>query len=153
MLHTIKHVALTRDIPQVQNLDVSEKSEFRKLMQLKKELGELSTQDEKKYKQLKRSTERELLMAADVICTTCAGAGDPRLANFRFTKVLLDECTQATEPEALIPIVMGAKQVCMCACVPVYVYIYIYIYIFLCVEAIEPEALIPIFVGAKAVRV
>jgi regulator of nonsense transcripts 1 len=59
---------------------------------------------------LKRSTERELLMAADVICTTCVGAGDPRLSNFRFTKVLLDECTQATEPEALIPIVMGAKQ-------------------------------------------
>lgn len=49
-------------------------------------------------------------MAADVICTTCVGAGDPRLSNFRFTKVLLDECTQATEPEALIPIVMGAKQ-------------------------------------------
>ncbi len=92
---------------------MSEKSEFRKLLQLKRELGELSTQDEKKYKQLKRSTERELLMAADVICTTCVGAGDPRLSNFRFTKVLLDECTQATEPEALIPIVMGAKQVCV----------------------------------------
>lgn len=97
----------------MQNLDVSEKSDFRKLGQLKKEQGELSSSDEKKYTQLKRSTERELLMAADVICTTCVGAGDPRLSNFRFTKVLLDETTQATEPESLIPIVMGAKQVCL----------------------------------------
>lgn len=37
---------------QVQHLDTSDKAEFRKLQQLKKELGELSTQDEKKYKQV-----------------------------------------------------------------------------------------------------
>ena len=43
--------------------------------------------------------------------TTCVGAGDPRLANFRFRQVLLDESTQATEPECLIPLVHGAKQV------------------------------------------
>ena len=29
-----------------------------------------------------------LVQAADVICVTCAGAGDPRLSNFRFRKVL-----------------------------------------------------------------
>eukprot|EP00960_Hanusia_phi_P060074 764389-Hanusia_phi.AAC.7 len=40
--------------PQVQHLDTSDKAEFRKLQQLKKELGELSTQDEKKYKQVKK---------------------------------------------------------------------------------------------------
>ncbi len=51
-----------------------------------------------------------MLGAADVVCATCVGCGDARLANFRFRKVLLDESTQATEPEALIPLVMGAKQ-------------------------------------------
>mmetsp|Transcript_18544 Transcript_18544/g.43511 ORF Transcript_18544/g.43511 Transcript_18544/m.43511 type:complete len:1145 (-) Transcript_18544:185-3619(-) len=95
----------------VRYLDPMERSDLTKLQQLKDELGELSSQDEKKYKALKRATEREILMAADVICTTCVGAGDPRLANFRFQKVLIDECTQSTEPECLIPIVMGAKQV------------------------------------------
>ncbi len=94
----------------VRNLEVPELAELRKLQQLKDELGELSAADEKKYKSLKRSTEREILNAADVICTTCVGAGDPRLSDFRFFKVLIDECTQATEPECLIPIVMGAKQ-------------------------------------------
>lgn len=29
------------------------------------------------------------VQAADVICVTCAGAGDPRLSAFRFRKVLL----------------------------------------------------------------
>nr|CAB3458011.1 unnamed protein product [Digitaria exilis] len=96
---------------QVRHLDTSEKSELHKLQQLKDEQGELSSSDEKKYKSLKRSTEREILQSADVICCTCVGAGDPRLSNFRFRQVLIDESTQATEPECLIPLVLGVKQV------------------------------------------
>ena len=48
---------------------------------------------------------------ADVICTTCVGAGDPRLSKFRFRTVLIDESTQATEPECMVPVVLGCKQV------------------------------------------
>eukprot|EP00252_Welwitschia_mirabilis_P000533 TRINITY_DN10503_c0_g1_i5.p1 TRINITY_DN10503_c0_g1~~TRINITY_DN10503_c0_g1_i5.p1 ORF type:complete len:1206 (+),score=237.50 TRINITY_DN10503_c0_g1_i5:291-3908(+) len=96
---------------QVRHLDTSEKSELHKLQQLKDEQGELSSADEKKYKALKRATEREIAQSADVICATCVGAGDPRLSNFRFRQVLIDESTQATEPECLIPLVLGAKQV------------------------------------------
>mmetsp|Transcript_159156 Transcript_159156/g.510484 ORF Transcript_159156/g.510484 Transcript_159156/m.510484 type:complete len:1087 (+) Transcript_159156:58-3318(+) len=96
---------------QVRHLDTPDHQELQKLITLKEELGELSHGDEKKFKQLQNSTERELLQAADVICTTCVGAGDPRLANFRFKQVLCDESTQSTEPECLIPIMMGAKQV------------------------------------------
>ena len=69
------------------------------------------TADERKYKSVKRSLEREVLQAADVVCATCAGAGDMRLANLRFRRLLIDEATQAVEPEAMIPLVMGAKQV------------------------------------------
>jgi len=96
---------------QVRHLDTPDHQELQKLLALKDELGELSHGDEKKFKQLQNSTERELLQAADVICTTCVGAGDPRLANFRFKQVLCDESTQSTEPECLIPIMMGAKQI------------------------------------------
>ncbi|KAA3469182.1 regulator of nonsense transcripts 1-like protein [Gossypium australe] len=124
---------------QVRHLDTSEKSELHKLQQLKDEqvslqgydpaytemkrnpsinlqdndecASELSSSDEKKYKALKRATEREISQSADVICCTCVGAGDPRLANFRFRQVLIDESTQATEPECLIPLVLGVKQV------------------------------------------
>lgn len=96
---------------QVRNLDTPEKGEMRKLQQLKDAAGELSTGDQKRYRSLLRSTEREFLQAADVITCTCVGAGDPRLANFRFRQIVIDESTQATEPECLVPIVLGAKQI------------------------------------------
>ena len=85
--------------------------ELVKLGQLKNELGELSSQDEKKFKHLTRSAEREILHNADVICCTCVGAGDPRLSKLKFRTVLIDESTQAAEPECMIPLVLGCKQV------------------------------------------
>ncbi len=41
--------------------------------------------------------------------STCASAADPRLNDFRFRYVLIDEATQACEPEALIPLTKGCK--------------------------------------------
>ncbi|EGX50503.1 hypothetical protein AOL_s00075g232 [Orbilia oligospora ATCC 24927] len=84
--------------------------ELVKLRQLKDELGELSLQDEKKFKHLTRAAEKEILTNADVICCTCVGAGDPRLAKFKFRTVLIDESTQSAEPECMIPLVLGCKQ-------------------------------------------
>lgn len=68
-------------------MDMPDRADLRKLQQLKDEQGELSSQDERKYKALKQATEREILQAADVVCCTCVGAGDPRIASFRFRKV------------------------------------------------------------------
>jgi regulator of nonsense transcripts 1 len=82
-------------------------SELQKLQQLKDDQGELSAKDEKRYRTLKRAAEYEILRAAQVICCTCVGAGDPRLSKLRFKQVLIDESTQATEPECLIPVVLG----------------------------------------------
>jgi regulator of nonsense transcripts 1 len=110
VLSPVEHLTLHY---QVAHLDSPEHAELAKLQQLKDELGELSSNDERKYRALKRATEREILQSADVVCTTAVGAGDPRLANFRFRQVLMDESTQATEPECLIPLIMGAKQVVM----------------------------------------
>ncbi|TYZ57412.1 hypothetical protein PybrP1_005997 [[Pythium] brassicae (nom. inval.)] len=107
---SVEHLSLHA---MIKSLDAPDRADLRKLTQLKDDQGELSSQDEKRFKALKRQAERELLQAADVICTTCVGAGDPRLSNFRFRQVLIDEATQATEPECLIPIVQGAKHVVM----------------------------------------
>lgn len=52
-----------------------------------------------------------LCQNADVICCTCVGAGDPRLAKMQFRSILIDESTQATEPECMVPVVLGTKQV------------------------------------------
>eukprot|EP00039_Didymoeca_costata_P001888 m.55985 g.55985 ORF g.55985 m.55985 type:complete len:1105 (+) comp11014_c0_seq3:109-3423(+) len=94
---------------QVRSIDTF--PELKKLTQLRDEQGELSASDEKRFRSLRRACEQELLMSADVICTTCVGAGDPRLAKMRFRYVLVDESTQATEPECMVPVVLGPKQV------------------------------------------
>jgi regulator of nonsense transcripts 1 len=85
-------------------------SMLRKFQLLKDETGELTAADAKKYRNLVRLIEKEILSAADVICCTCVGAGDPRLKEIRFRQLLIDESTQSMEAECLIPIVMGVKQ-------------------------------------------
>ena len=50
-----------------------------KLLQLKKEAGDLTKQDYSKLYRERRRTELDILNLADVICCTCVGAGDPRL--------------------------------------------------------------------------
>lgn len=95
----------------VRQLATQTKGELAKLYTLKDTQGELSAKDQKRFRKLSRSAEAAILSNADVICCTCAGSGDPRLAKFRFNQVLIDEATQATEPEAIIPLVKGAKQV------------------------------------------
>lgn len=94
----------------VRNIDTPDKKELKKYQMLKDELGQLTAADARRFRQLRERAEKEILQAADVICTTCVGAGDPRLSNFRFRQVLIDEATQAMESECLIPIVLGAKQ-------------------------------------------
>eukprot|EP00020_Sapocribrum_chincoteaguense_P005442 CAMPEP_0170755404 /NCGR_PEP_ID=MMETSP0437-20130122/13502_1 /TAXON_ID=0 /ORGANISM="Sexangularia sp." /LENGTH=1019 /DNA_ID=CAMNT_0011094575 /DNA_START=78 /DNA_END=3137 /DNA_ORIENTATION=- len=86
------------------------KGELAKLYALREAAGELSGKDEARFRTLKRTAERQLLVAADVVCCTCVGAGDPRLKASRFKQVLIDEATQATEPEALVPLVRGCQQ-------------------------------------------
>ena len=70
--------------PQVQNLNLPGSDYFQKLTLLKREKGGLSAEDEKRFRDLRRRLEGEILEHADVVCTTCVGAGDPRLQNFRF---------------------------------------------------------------------
>ncbi|SCV69006.1 BQ2448_2026 [Microbotryum intermedium] len=103
---------------QVANSDTN--VELQKLIQLKESQGELSSSDERKFKALTRACEKEILGSADVICCTCVGCGDPRLANFKFRTVLIDEATQAVSADfrgirshCMIPLTFGVKQLVM----------------------------------------
>ena len=76
--------------------------ELIKLQMLKEEAGELSANDEKRFRMLRKRAEKELLDMADVISCTCIGAGDPRLSKIKVNSILIDECMQATEPECMV---------------------------------------------------
>ena len=67
----------------------------------------------KNYREIRELEQRitdEVLASAEVLCTTNIGAGHFTIANRKFSIVLIDEATQATEPSSLVPIVKGARQ-------------------------------------------
>lgn len=59
----------------------------------------------KKAKKLQKQIEDDILSSCDVILATCVGAGATVLNDRTFSLILVDECTQATEPSCLIPLV------------------------------------------------
>ncbi|GIQ85796.1 hypothetical protein KIPB_007527, partial [Kipferlia bialata] len=82
---------------------------FQTLMDLQRSGEPLSNE---KYHQLNRlinRVEQRILDGAEVVVCTCATAGGPRLQGRKFKSVLIDEATQAQEPEVLIGVVTGAE--------------------------------------------
>jgi len=61
-------------------------------------------QQKKVVRDLEWQIRDNILDEAEVICATCIGSGSPLLKDRSFKLVLIDECTQATEPSTIIPI-------------------------------------------------
>ncbi|KAL6758944.1 AAA domain-containing protein [Haematococcus lacustris] len=66
---------------------------------------------QKEIGDLRRTMKKDVLAGAQVVCSTCIGAGSPDLKGFSFPLLVLDEGSQASEPEALVPIMKGTHQV------------------------------------------
>jgi regulator of nonsense transcripts 1 len=52
----------------------------------------------------------DILRECDVLCATCITVGVVMLSSLRFTHVLMDEATQATEVSSLIPLIRGCRK-------------------------------------------
>jgi len=96
---------------QVRRLEGTEYQKLHHWFELKDTGVRLSAEDEREFRNLKRRGEEYLLHNAEVVCCTCAGSFDARVRRFNFQKVLIDEATQATEVECLLPMLMGRNQV------------------------------------------
>ena len=77
----------------------------------KEETDDLTDIEEIWFKKKKEEVTFQIIKEADIIFTTCMGANDKRLLSINFQRIIIDECTQAREPECLIPILKGAQQV------------------------------------------
>ena len=53
----------------------------------------------------------QILMDADVICSTLVGCGTRELSRMSFPLVVIDECTQATEPRSLLALTLARSAV------------------------------------------
>lgn len=103
--------SLVSELALHQQIERKAPPKVKRLMKLKRDSEKLSEGKEKLILNTTRKIETDIIQNAEVVCCTCVGAGDFRLNGFNFRSVLIDESTQATEPEVLIPIVKGAKQV------------------------------------------
>ncbi|EJD50704.1 hypothetical protein AURDEDRAFT_83748 [Auricularia subglabra TFB-10046 SS5] len=61
----------------------------------------------------RRKFRTEVLLEADVICSTLAGAGHDTLETFEFETVVIDEAAQSIELSSLIPLRYGCKRCVM----------------------------------------
>ncbi|WWC61936.1 uncharacterized protein I303_104522 [Kwoniella dejecticola CBS 10117] len=60
---------------------------------------------------IRQAITREVLLDADVICTTCLSATSKALHGIDFPIVFLDEASMATEPLSLVPLTKGSSHV------------------------------------------
>ncbi len=65
----------------------------------------------KEVRRIEREIRDDILDRCQVLCCTCIGSGHDLLDGRRFSRVLIDEATQATEPASLVPIVRGSRQI------------------------------------------
>eukprot|EP00746_Dinoflagellata_sp_MGD_P153256 gnl/MRDRNA2_/MRDRNA2_84154_c0_seq1.p1 gnl/MRDRNA2_/MRDRNA2_84154_c0~~gnl/MRDRNA2_/MRDRNA2_84154_c0_seq1.p1 ORF type:complete len:648 (+),score=-10.40 gnl/MRDRNA2_/MRDRNA2_84154_c0_seq1:526-2469(+) len=92
------------------NMSTKLNAEFTNYRKLKILQKGLNNEDEERYTVLKRALEKDILFRSEIICATCSSGSDSRISKMKFRQVLIDEATQASEPEVLIPIINGSKQ-------------------------------------------
>lgn len=104
---SVEHLTLHQQLKELSG------PKFRRLQDLqtkREQSGELDKAEEEQLTKLITEAELHIINKVSVICCTCAGAFDRRLRLITFKRILIDEATQATEPECLLPIMKGAQQ-------------------------------------------
>ncbi|KDQ62427.1 hypothetical protein JAAARDRAFT_121642 [Jaapia argillacea MUCL 33604] len=85
-------------------------------MTLTQQVDRLRDQQQSNYRTLdatRRRFRKEVLVEADVICCTLAGAGHEILESFDFDMIIIDEAAQAIELSSLIPLKYRCKRCIM----------------------------------------
>ena len=86
---------------------------FKELREKKLKFGKLKKEDNEKYKKITKEYEQKLLSSFPIILSTINNSADERLKDFYFPMVLIDEATQAIEPDTLLPLYHKAQMVVM----------------------------------------
>lgn len=77
------------------------------------ELKDKKKSDDRTLDTMRRNTRREILVNADIICSTLSGSGHEILENLEFDMIIIDEAAQAIELSCLIPLKYGCSKCVM----------------------------------------
>lgn len=100
----------------LQALELELKSLNNKRMFLSQQLNRMKDQEKSDSRTLdaaRRKYRAEVLMDADIICSTLSGAGHEVLENLDFEMVVIDEAAQSIELSSLIPLKFKLKRCIM----------------------------------------
>ena len=94
------------------NMLMERDAEFRRIQNMWENDDSMLTEreDRMRYRAMKQKKE-EVLEGAEVVVCTCDTSGCSLLMDKVFNTVLIDEVSQTTEPESLVPLVHGAERV------------------------------------------
>ena len=84
-------------------------SEFERLKEKKEYNVDLNGKDYYRYKKIIRKKEKEIISEHELIITTVNNSFDRRIYDYEFPIVIIDECTQALEPDCLLPLIHKAR--------------------------------------------
>ena len=94
-----------------QNLSNPINLKMKRILDIKEKIVHLIGEDYEYYKKYIHDFERRILDTKKIVLTTTNNACDKRLKDEKFPIVIMDEATQALEPECLLPLIKGAKMV------------------------------------------
>lgn len=114
----LEDVRKTGNAARVQHLEVEIRTLTSKRMTVSQKLDEARDKRQTAFRQREADRKRlrqEILLGADVICSTLSGAGHEALASLPidFETVIIDEAAQAVELSTLVPLRYGAKRCIM----------------------------------------
>jgi ATP-dependent RNA/DNA helicase, senataxin len=108
--------ALKDNTSGLQALELELTSLNNKRMSLSQQLNRIKDQQKSDSRTLdaaRRKYRAEVLMDADIICSTLSGAGHEVLENLNFEMVVIDEAAQSVELSSLIPLKFKLKRCIM----------------------------------------
>jgi senataxin len=107
---------LRDNVSRLQALEAELKAINNKRMTLSQQFNRLKDQQKSDSRTLDAARRRyraEVLMEADIICSTLSGAGHEVLENLEFEMIVIDEAAQSIELSSLIPLKYRSKRCIM----------------------------------------
>ena len=86
---------------------------IKELFEKREKYGFLKGEDNDNYKKIISDYQNKILNPCDIILSTINNSADSRISNYQFPIVIIDEATQALEPDCLLPLYHKAKMVVM----------------------------------------
>ena len=108
----VQHLTLNKQLECV--IDGSNSDSKLSILSRRRDKGRgLTPEEDSQLRGMLHGLSGDLLDTAQVIVSTCSNATDTRICKREFNAVLIDEATQAVEPELLIPVTLRCKQLCL----------------------------------------